>query len=165
MLWDGLLPRTPFELVLANEFLQLRELLPRGLPQRQGALDELVDEGLVYLGVADRVGDHVGAHGHEALGVLQVEEMGGDGDPALLAHLQGVDPPPLAPPAPPIPGPCGEVEAWLRQRGPLPFDEVLLDILATTRLVKSFQLVNGLKPEMIEAAVRGEHVGTIVHAG
>lgn len=47
----------------------------------------------------------------------------------------------------------------------LPFDEVLLDVLATTRLVKRFQLVNGLKPELIEAAVRGEHVGTIVHAG
>lgn len=47
----------------------------------------------------------------------------------------------------------------------LPFDEVLLDILATTRLVKRFQLVNGLKPDLIEAAVKGEHVGTVVHAG
>ncbi|HKP96469.1 MAG TPA: uridylate kinase [Fibrobacteria bacterium] len=46
----------------------------------------------------------------------------------------------------------------------LPFDEVLLDILATTRLVKSFRLVNGLKPEAIEAAVAGEAVGTLVHA-
>lgn len=52
-----------------------------------------------------------------------------------------------------------------RKLATLPFDEVLLDILSTTRLVKSFQLVNGLKPELIEAAVRGEHVGTIVHAG
>ncbi|MDB5051830.1 MAG: aspartate/glutamate/uridylate kinase [Fibrobacteres bacterium] len=46
----------------------------------------------------------------------------------------------------------------------LPFDEVLMDILLTTRLVKQFQLVNGLKPELVEAAVNGEHVGTIVHA-
>lgn len=46
----------------------------------------------------------------------------------------------------------------------LPFDEVLLDILATCRLVKSFRLVNGLKPETIEAAIRGEKVGTLVHA-
>lgn len=52
-----------------------------------------------------------------------------------------------------------------RKLATLPFDEVLLDILATTRLMKSFQLVNGLKPELIEAAVKGEHVGTIVHAG
>lgn len=46
----------------------------------------------------------------------------------------------------------------------LPFDEVLLDILTTSRLVKSFRLVNGLKPESIEAAVAGEKVGTLVHA-
>ncbi len=46
----------------------------------------------------------------------------------------------------------------------LPFDEVLLDILGTSRLVKSFRLVNGLKPESIEAAVNGEKVGTLVHA-
>ncbi len=46
----------------------------------------------------------------------------------------------------------------------LPFDEVLPDILSTARLVKSFQLVNGLKPELIKAAVNGEHVGTIVRA-
>jgi len=46
----------------------------------------------------------------------------------------------------------------------LPFDEVLLDILKTTRLVKSFQIINGLKPDLIEAAVKGEHVGTIIHA-
>lgn len=53
-----------------------------------------------------------------------------------------------------------------RRRLPtLPFDEALLDILETARLVKRFQLVNGRKPELIEAAVRGEHVGTIVHAG
>jgi molybdenum storage protein len=45
----------------------------------------------------------------------------------------------------------------------LPFDEALLDIMPTARLVKSFRLVNGLKPESIEAAVRGEAVGTLVH--
>ncbi len=46
----------------------------------------------------------------------------------------------------------------------LPFDEVLPDILKTSRLVKSFQIVNGTKPELIKAAVNGEHVGTIVRA-
>ena len=47
----------------------------------------------------------------------------------------------------------------------LPFDEVLLDLLERARLVKRFQLVNGLKPERLAAALDGEHVGTIVHAG
>ena len=32
-----------------------------------------------------------------------------------------------------------------------------------TRLVKQFQIVNGLKPELIGAAIRGEHVGSIVY--
>jgi molybdenum storage protein len=47
----------------------------------------------------------------------------------------------------------------------LPFDEVLLDLLERARLVKRFQIVNGLKPELLAAALDGEHVGTIVHAG
>ena len=56
--------------------------------------------------------------------------------------------------------------AELRARRPptLPFDEVLLDLLERARLVKRFQIVNGLKPELLAAALDGEHVGTIVHA-
>jgi len=46
----------------------------------------------------------------------------------------------------------------------LPFDEVLIDILSRARLVKSLQIVNGTKPELIEPALAGEHVGTIVYA-
>jgi molybdenum storage protein len=45
----------------------------------------------------------------------------------------------------------------------LPFDRVLLELLAHARLIDRFQVVNGLHPERIAAAVRGEHVGTIVH--
>ena len=54
----------------------------------------------------------------------------------------------------------------LKRRGlkSLPFDEVLLDVLATARLVTQFQLVNGRDPDRIAAAVRGEHAGTIVYA-
>lgn len=44
----------------------------------------------------------------------------------------------------------------------LPFDRVLLDLLATGRHVTRFQVINGLKPELLEPALRGEHVGTIV---
>ena len=46
----------------------------------------------------------------------------------------------------------------------LPFDRVLIDLLDNTRLLKSFRVVNGLKPGMIEAALAGENVGTLVHA-
>ena len=44
----------------------------------------------------------------------------------------------------------------------LPFDRVLLDLLARGRLVKQFQLINGLKPHLLAAALAGEAVGTII---
>lgn len=55
----------------------------------------------------------------------------------------------------------------LRARGlpSLPFDEILLDLVERSRLVDRFQVVNGLKPELLAAALDGEHVGTVVHAG
>lgn len=54
----------------------------------------------------------------------------------------------------------------LRERNlpSLPFDEILLLLLERSRLVKRLQIVNGLKPELLTAALDGEHVGTIVHA-
>lgn len=51
-----------------------------------------------------------------------------------------------------------------RKLATLPFDRVLLDLLANTRLMKQFQIINGHKPELLEPALRGEHVGTIIHA-
>jgi molybdenum storage protein len=52
----------------------------------------------------------------------------------------------------------------LKQRNlpTLPFDRVLLDLLANARQVKRIQIINGLKPELLEPALRGEHVGTII---
>jgi molybdenum storage protein len=44
----------------------------------------------------------------------------------------------------------------------LPFDRVLIDLLACARQVQRFQIINGLKPHLLEPALRGEHVGTIV---
>jgi molybdenum storage protein len=54
--------------------------------------------------------------------------------------------------------------AELRERNlpTLPFDRVLIDLLENARLVKRFQIVNGLKPDLLAPALRGEHVGTIV---
>ncbi len=45
----------------------------------------------------------------------------------------------------------------------LPFDAVLLELLETARLLDRFQIVNASKPELIERALAGERVGTIVH--
>ena len=54
--------------------------------------------------------------------------------------------------------------AELAERNPstLPFDRVMLDLLGSARQLTSFQVINGLKPELLEPALRGEHVGTIV---
>jgi molybdenum storage protein len=58
----------------------------------------------------------------------------------------------------------GARELKARALKTLPFDEVLPDLVINARLVKQFQIVNGRDPERIAAAVRGEHVGTIVYA-
>ncbi len=56
--------------------------------------------------------------------------------------------------------------AEIRKRGipTLPFDPVLLDLLERARLVKRFQIINGNRPELLEPALRGEHVGTLIFA-
>lgn len=46
----------------------------------------------------------------------------------------------------------------------LPFDEVLLDLLEKSQLVKRLQIINGEKPELLEPALAGEHVGTMIYA-
>jgi molybdenum storage protein len=47
--------------------------------------------------------------------------------------------------------------------GSLPFDRVLLELMATARHIERVQLVNGRVPGRLTAALRGEHVGTIIH--
>jgi molybdenum storage protein len=44
----------------------------------------------------------------------------------------------------------------------LPFDRVMIDLLANARQMKQFQIINGLKPELLMPSLRGEHVGTII---
>jgi molybdenum storage protein len=51
-----------------------------------------------------------------------------------------------------------------RQIESLPFDRILLDLVDQARLVRKFQVINGLFPERIAAALAGEHVGTMVYA-
>lgn len=46
----------------------------------------------------------------------------------------------------------------------LPFDAVLLDLLERARLVRRFQIINGLERGRLAAALAGERVGTLVHA-
>jgi molybdenum storage protein len=57
----------------------------------------------------------------------------------------------------------GASELKKRHLETLPFERILLDLLASARLVRSFQIVNGRRPDQIIAAMDGEHVGTIIH--
>lgn len=50
-------------------------------------------------------------------------------------------------------------------QGTLPFDRALIDVMATARHIEHVQIVNGLVPGRLTAALRGEHVGTIIHTG
>jgi molybdenum storage protein len=50
-------------------------------------------------------------------------------------------------------------------RGTLPFDRALLEVMATARHLERVQVVNGLVPGRLTAALRGEHVGTIIRTG
>jgi molybdenum storage protein len=58
----------------------------------------------------------------------------------------------------------GGAELSRRRFETLPFDRVVLDLLANARLLRSFQIVNGRYPERIGAALAGEHVGTMIYA-
>ena len=48
---------------------------------------------------------------------------------------------------------------------PLPFDRALPEVMATARHIERVQIVNGLVPGRLTAALRGEHVGTLIHTG
>ena len=52
-----------------------------------------------------------------------------------------------------------------KQQGTLPIDRALLDIMATARHLARVQLINGLVAGRLTAALRGEHVGTIIRTG
>jgi molybdenum storage protein len=71
-------------------------------------------------------------------------------------------------------GPGGEQAQLLREttvadvaklQGTLPFDRALLEVMATARHIERVQIINGLVPGRLTAALRGEHVGTIIHTG
>jgi molybdenum storage protein len=49
-----------------------------------------------------------------------------------------------------------------KQQGTLPLDRALLEVMANARYIERVQVVNGLVPGRLTAALRGEHVGTII---
>ena len=50
-----------------------------------------------------------------------------------------------------------------KHQGTLPIDRTLIEVMATARHLERVQVINGLVPGRLTAALRGEHVGTIIH--
>jgi molybdenum storage protein len=71
-------------------------------------------------------------------------------------------------------GPDGRQAQLLREtsaaelatfQGTLPFDRALIEVMANARHIERVQIVNGLVPGRLTAALRGQHVGSIIHTG
>jgi molybdenum storage protein len=52
-----------------------------------------------------------------------------------------------------------------KHKGSLPFDPAMVEVMANARHIERVQVVNGLVPGRITAALRGQHVGSIIHTG
>jgi molybdenum storage protein len=52
-----------------------------------------------------------------------------------------------------------------KAQGSLPLDRALLEVMANARHIERVQVVNGLVPGRLTAALRGQHVGSIIHTG
>jgi molybdenum storage protein len=50
-------------------------------------------------------------------------------------------------------------------QGTLPVDRAFVEVIANARHIERVQIVNGLVPGRLTAALRGEHVGTIIQTG
>jgi molybdenum storage protein len=54
---------------------------------------------------------------------------------------------------------------FAKHKGTLPFDPAMVEVMANARHIERVQVVNGLVPGRITAALRGQHVGSIIHTG
>ena len=52
-----------------------------------------------------------------------------------------------------------------KHKGSLPFDPAMVEVMANARHIERVQVVNGLVPGRLTAALRGEHVGSVIHTG
>jgi len=58
-----------------------------------------------------------------------------------------------------------DVAELAKLKGTLPFDRTLLEVMANARHIARVQMVNGLVPGRLTAALRGQHVGSVIRTG
>jgi molybdenum storage protein len=103
-------------------------------------------------------------HGSDA-GSFLLAECFGSHDLTLVKDVDGLyDKDPKLHPTASFISEISVTELRKRQLETIPFERVLLELLAHARLVKQFQIVNGRHPERIVRALEGERVGTIIYA-
>ncbi|CAL77130.1 Molybdenum storage protein alpha subunit (Mo storage protein alpha subunit) (MoSto alpha subunit) [Bradyrhizobium sp. ORS 278] len=56
-------------------------------------------------------------------------------------------------------------DALAKMDGTLPFDRTLVEVMANARHISRVQVVNGLVPGRLTAALRGHHVGSVITTG
>jgi molybdenum storage protein len=54
--------------------------------------------------------------------------------------------------------------ALMKAKGTLPVDRAMLEVMTTARHIGRVQVINGLVPGKLTAALRGEHVGTFIQS-
>jgi molybdenum storage protein len=52
-----------------------------------------------------------------------------------------------------------------KHKGTLPFDPAFIEVMANARHIGRVQVVNGLVPGRLTAALRGQHIGSIIRTG
>lgn len=57
---------------------------------------------------------------------------------------------------------CGELS---KVAGTLPLDKAMVEVMANAKHLAKVQVINGLVPGRLTAALRGEHVGTVIRTG
>ncbi len=99
-------------------------------------------------------------------GCFLLAECFGSKELILLKDVDGLfdDDPKRNPSAKLIPE-IGVAELRRRRLRSLPFDPVMLELLESARLLKQFRIINAHDAANIRAALAGEKVGSIIHAG
>ena len=108
--------------------------------------------------------------GAQAAGIIA-----GHDQPQHPSHPRSPSRPLTRPIVPPVPSSPHSLDTPLlretnvadlaKHQDTLPFDRALLEVMATARHIERVQVINGLVPGRLTAALRGEHVGTIIHTG
>lgn len=147
------LPHAAIAHQLAVHLMASRAVVSNGYPP-YGLYEFPPEVGKIPLHRTD-TGAFLLADAYGAARLLYIKDVEGvfTSDPATT----NTGPPELIPRA-------SAAELLARNLATLPIDPLVLHLMAHAKHQKQVQIINGLTPGAITRALRGEHVGTIIHA-